>query len=74
MATLVVAFTVEVAEASCPDEHYAIDVFPTAAPHGLPHPRTITTRPVWVARRVPVRRPRHHARGDHLRPGPEAPN
>jgi hypothetical protein len=57
MATLVVAFTVDVAEASWPHEHYTIDVFPAAGPPGLAGPRTITTRAVWVARRLPVRRP-----------------
>ncbi len=60
VATLVLAFTVDVADASWPDEHYAIDVFPSAAANGLPGPRTITTHAVWIARRVPVRRARHH--------------
>jgi hypothetical protein len=62
VATLVLAFTVDVADASWPDENYAIDVFPATPLDGMPRPRTITTHAAWIARRVPVRRARHHAR------------
>jgi len=81
MATVVAAFTVDVAEASWPDERYAVGVavdgerlhrihaghaghtvgiMSPARRFGLTSP--VTTDPVWVMRRFPVRRDRRQPR------------
>ena len=73
MARVVVAFTVDVAEASWPDERYAIGLFAD----GHPAPRNLSTHALWVSRRLPARRDRrlpHVVLVLSARPGEEAPN
>ena len=73
MARVVVAFTVDVAEACWPDDRYAVWLFAD----GQPPPRNLIVDPVHVSRRRPVRtrnaateRPTSPVR----QPDPAAPN